>query len=354
MKRKQIVGGIAALVAACYAGAQTPGVVTRVHPGDPDPVPGAKPVAVQAIDTLRGEGLYSILGSRVVNLRVGDKLVDNRYPVTETATDAAGSFNAHLDVAHFLRDGERRALGRPNFAAPGEGGAMTLIYQSATPLRVSVTMQGYDVSGLAIRDFLRTADSTADSTVDSNAAKVGEAKFPAGSMAYLATVSFADDVLVLPRRESFTGAANVKQMVANFSKDIPFCLSYEERGGATPYAMRFHPGGTSGKVSLYIAKLGTVFCAPGEDLVRAEGTWDEKTVGGTRAIVLSFPANVDPLDTGVSPAERDAALVAFIEPTKGAPGVRPGKMYRAGARVADHKYRFNATAAQAIRSAAGI
>jgi hypothetical protein len=228
---------------------------------------------------------------------------------------------------------------------------VTLIYQATTPLRVSVTMQGYDVSGLAIRVFLRNSDSTADS----NAAKVGAAKFPSGSMAYLATVSFAEDVLVLPRRESFTGATNVKQMVANFSKDIPFCLSYEERGGATPYAMRFHPsGGTAGKVSLYIAKLGTVFCAPGENLVRAEGTWEEKTVGGTRAIVLSFPANVDPLDTGVSPAERDAALVAFIEPTKGAPGVRPGKMYRAGARVADHQYRFNATAAQAIRSAAGI
>jgi hypothetical protein len=344
--------GAAAVALSFCVGAQTPGAVTYAHAPDPVVVPGAKPVTVQAIDTLKNDGLFLFTGTRVVNLRIGEKLVDDRYPVTETTTDAAaGAFNSHLDVAHFLRDGERRPIGRPNFAVPEQYGAMTLVYQSASPLRLAVTMQGYDVSGLRIRDFLRTAEAYADPL----AAKVGEAKFPAGSLAYLSTVSFVDDVLVLPRRESFTGAANVKQMVVNFSKEIPFCLSYEERGGAVPYAMRFDPGnGRLGRVDLYAAKLGTVFCAPADNQVRAEGTWEERTVGGTRAVVVSFPANVDPLDTGVSAAEREAALVAFIEPSKGAPGVRPGKFYRAGARVFDHQYRFNSTAAQAIRTALGI
>jgi hypothetical protein len=342
----------AAVALSFCAAAQTPGAVTYTHPTDPTLVPGAKPVMVQAIDTLKGDGLFLISGTRVVNLKIGEKLTDDRYPVTETTTDAAaGAFNGHLDVANFLRDGERRPIGRPNFAVPAQYGSMTLIYQSTNPLRLAVTMQGYDVSGLRIRDFLRTAEAYADPA----AAKAGEARFPAGSLAYLATVSFVDDVLVLPRRESFTGAANVKQMVANFSKEIPFCLSYEERGGAIPYAMRFDPGnGRVGRVDLYAAKLGTVFCAPADSQVRAEGTWEEKTVGGTRAVVVSFPANVDPLDTGVSSVEREAALVAFIEPVKGSPGVRPGKFYRAGARVLDHQYRFNGTAAQAIRAALGL
>jgi hypothetical protein len=109
-----------------------------------------------------------------------------------------------------------------------------------------------------------------------------------------------------------------------------------------------------GRVQLYAAKTGTMFCARANDEVLAEGSWEEATVGGTKAVVLSFGANVDPLDTGVTDVEREAARIAFIEPRKGAPGVRPGKLYRAGAQIADYQYRFNATAAAAIRSILGM
>ena len=84
------------------------------------------------------------------------------------------------------------------------------------------------------------------------------------------------------------------------------------------------------------------------------GEWEERTIAGTRAIVLSFPAQVDPLDTGVSNVERESARIAFVEPTKGLPGVRPGKLYQAGASVYDYQYRFNRTAADAIRQVAGV
>ena len=65
--------------------------------------------------------------------------------------------------------------------------------------------------------------------------------------------------------------------------------------------------------------------------------------------MLSFPAQVDPLDTGVSNVERESARIAFVQPTKGLPGVRPGKLYQAGAKIYDYQYRFNKTAADAIR-----
>jgi hypothetical protein len=303
-------------------------------------------------DVLKGEGIYYFSGTRMVNLRAADKPQGDRYQLVETSTDSSlSSFNGNIDVQHFVRDGERRAIGKPSFAIPAADGTAQLVYQAGNPLHLKVALTQYDVSGLPIRDFLRTPENF----TNPDASRVGEAKFPAGSLAYLTTVRFQDDVLMLPKRESFTGATNTRQMVANFSKETPFCLSYEDRNGARPYAMMFRdPNATSGRVQLYAAKSGTMFCARASEQVLAEGSWEETSIGGTKAVVLSFGANVDPLDTGVTDVEREAARIAFIEPRKGAPGVRPGKLYRAGARIADYQYRFNGTAAAAVQTALGI
>ena len=349
---------IPALVSALFvastpvAQAQTQLATARfIAPQDVEPVPGARPLDMKSIDALRGEGLFYFSGTRVVNLRAGDKPQGDRFPLNEITSELGiGAFNANIDVQNFVRDGERRPIGEPSYAIPAPDGSVQLVYSTTHPLRMAVSIKSYDVSGLAIGDFLRTAENY----TRPEAAKAGGAKFPAGAIAYLADARFADDVLMLPRRESFTGAANVKQMVTNFSKDTPFCLSYEDRDGATPYALHFRGAGAKGKTELFRAKSGTMFCARATEQPVAEGTWEEKMVGGTRAIVLSFGANVDPLDTGVTAVEREAALVAFIEPTKGAPGVRPGKLYRAGARIMDFQYRFNSTAATAIRAALGV
>ena len=349
------IGSFATLIALAspLALAQTPAAVVSPLPQvDVQPVAEAKPIGIVGIDALKGEGLYYFSGTRVANLRISGSPQGNRLPLKETATEAGvGAFNANIDVAHFVRDGERRAVGEPSFAIADPDGGIELVYQSASPLHLKVTLRGYDVSGLPIRNFLRTAGNYAKP----EAARVGDARFPAGSVAYLSTVRFQDDVLMLPRKESFTGASSTRQMVANFSREIPYCLSYEDRSGARPYAMMFRDANAArGRVQLYSAKTGTNFCARAGDEVLAEGTWEEATVGGTKAVVLSFGANVDPADTGVVDVEREAARIAFIEPRKGAPGVRPGKMYRAGARIADYQYRFNGTAAAAIRAALGM
>jgi hypothetical protein len=201
-----------------------------------------------------------------------------------------------------------------------------------------------------MQPFLRTPDNY----LKQEATKVGSATFPPGSVAYLVVARFIDDVLILPARESFTGAGNTAQFVGNFSKQIPYCLSYEDRKGARPYAMLFRPGATKkGAVDLYAAKVGTLFCDRDGAKTLDEGEWEERTIAGTRAVVLSFPANVDPLDTGVTNVERESAKIAFIEPSKGTPGVRPGKLYQAGAKIYDYQYRFNKRAADAVRGALG-
>lgn len=344
---------LALALAAPLAAAQPPSAVVSPLPTpDVKPIAEATPMQVSALDALKGDGIYFFSGTRMVNLRVNGTPQGDRYPLVEKSTDTnVGAFNANLNVQNFVRDGERRPIGQPSFAVPGPDGSVQLTYQSASPLQVKVALKAYDVSGLPMRTFLRTPENF----TKPEAARIGDAKFPSGSVAYLTTVRFQDDVLMLPRQESFTGAANTRQMVANFAKDTPFCLSYEDRNGAKPYAMMFRDASAArGKVQLYAAKSGTMFCARATEEVLAEGTWEEATIGGTKAVVVSFGANVDPLDTGVSEVEREAARIAFIEPRKGAPGVRPGKLYSAGAKIVDFQYRFNATAANALRAGLGL
>lgn len=346
---------VVALALAAGAGAteQSTELQTYGPLKQPRPVRGAKALPNPGLEALQGEGIYLINGTRIANLRAADKPgAENRFALTETTNDAkTGAVHSNIDAGNFVLNGERRPVGRPNFAIPAPDGTVYLIFSGQNPLRVAVTLQAFDVAGQHMQPFLRTPDNY----LKQEAAKVGSATFPAGSVAYLVTARFIDDVLILPARESFTGAASTTQFVGNFSKQIPYCLAYEDRKGAKPYAMLFKPGAAKkGSVELFAAKTGTLFCD--RDGVKAldEGEWEEQTIAGTRAVVLSFPANVDPLDTGVTNVERESAKIAFIEPSKGTPGVRPGKLYQAGAKIYDYQYRFNKTAADSVRSALSV
>lgn len=331
------------------AGAQPSSVIRAAPVVDRGPVEGLTPSNVSALRALGGEGLYSFSGTRVTNLRVRGTAQDNRYPLHEQA-EAAGAFNSHIDVGNFVIDGERVRLSSPNFAIPVPDGSVQVVYGTARPLHLSVRLEAYDVSGKEMQPFLRTPRAHAMQDAD----RAGSQRFPAGSMAYIVHAQFLDDVLVLPSQESFSGAVSTRALLANFSRSIPYCLSYEYRSGARPYALIFRePTAQRGTALLYAAKAGTVFCDKASSQPVAEGRWEEVTVAGTRAVVLSFGAEVDPLDTGVTEAERAAASIAFVEPRKGPPGVRPGKLYRAGAAIVDHQFRFNGTAAGAIRAALG-
>lgn len=352
-KRAKLWFAAAALLAGSAAHAQQEQVPSYGPLKEPVPVPGVKPLTVSAIDALKGDGIFYIHSPKIANMRAAAAPGQgNRHALTETSTDArTGSVNGHIDVGNFVLNGERRPAGRPNFAIPAPDGSAYLLYAAGeNPLRIAMALQAFDVSDMPIQPFLRTPDNYPKP----EAARAGSARFPANSVAYLVVARFVDDVLVLPAKESFTGATDTGQFVGNFSKQIPYCLSYEDRSGARPYAMFFKTGQKAGPVQLFPAKTGTLFCDRTSSEVSAEGTWEERTVGGTKAVVLSFPANVDPLDTGVSNVERESAKIAFIQPTKGTPGVRPGKLYAAGAKIYDYQYRFNKTAADAVLQAIGL
>ena len=220
---------------------------TVVYGPAPKPivVPGAKPIKAPSFDALKGDGLYHFQGTRMSNIRAAATPGEgNRYALTETSSDAnETTLNGQIDVAHAVLNGERRALGRPNFAIPGNDDSVYIVYAGQASLRIAVTLQAYDVSDMWIANFLRTPDNYPKPEAN----KAGNARFPKGSVAYLATARFFDDVLMLPRRESFTGATTTSQFVGNFSKQIPYCLAYEDRQGAKPYAMLFKAMGNAKK-----------------------------------------------------------------------------------------------------------
>ncbi len=96
----------------------------------PRPVQGAKPLPNPGLDALRGDGIYLINGARVANLRAADKPgAENRYALTETTNDAkTGAVHSNIDAGNFVLNGERRPVGRPNFAIPAPDGTIYMIY----------------------------------------------------------------------------------------------------------------------------------------------------------------------------------------------------------------------------------
>jgi hypothetical protein len=139
---------------------------------------------------------------------------------------------------------------------------------------------------------------------------------------------------MLPARESFTGASNTGQFVGNFSKQIPYCLRTKTVKVRKPYAMLFKPGSVKkGSVELYAAKTGTLFCD--REGVQKHWTRDSGKSKRSRArarwCFRSPPTSIR--STPASPtSSAKSAKIAFIEPSKGTPGVRPGKLYQAGAK----------------------
>src|SRR4030095_16276554 len=127
----------------------------------PRPVQGAKPLPTRGLAALRGDGIYLIYGTRVAHLRAADKPgAENRHALTETTNDAKiGAVHSNIDAGNFVLNGERRPVGRPNFAIPAPDGTIYLIYSGQNPLRVAVTLQAFDVAGQHMQPFLRTPDN---------------------------------------------------------------------------------------------------------------------------------------------------------------------------------------------------
>ncbi|MCD8338833.1 MAG: hypothetical protein LUC43_01310 [Burkholderiales bacterium] len=219
-----------------------------------------------------------------------------------------------------------------------------------TPVEVDVKLVPYDVSGMKISEFLRTEGSQ-----DSQAERVGNAKFPQGSIAMKSYSTFNSGEMFLPVTETFTNAKTAPELIKNFSS-VPYCLGYVRREGQRPMGVLFDakqsgPKITRGNYQLVPVRIDTIFCRPNGEPAVASGTWNLVTTNHSSAVVLSIPQNIDKRDFGVKQEENPKLEFAFIAPAKGDNVFRPGRYLAKGSTLEGKRYLFNTTAAMAIQNA---
>ncbi len=361
-------------------------------------VKGAKPISMTTLDAFKGEGVYYFNDREESNFRIGEKTGDNSYTVKETYPEGqkAHGFAWGTNVESIVRSGVSVSADFPRTLTTEADGSVKLYSDSsATPVTLRVKLYAFDVSGQHVFHYLRTRNNYPTQTAGTT-----NAVFPKGSVAYMPQISAVQDEYVVLKPNAFTGAGSVEGFARNFSGSIPYCLSYLPREGFKAYGITFDgaqsgaaanakttykyvtktryvknkkgkkvkqtykvkvpvtttassaaPGNT-GKVSLLPVKTGTVFCQSTSKTPVANGNYTIRTVDGTKGLAVEFPVDVKAPDTGIFELSRNALSIALVEMKRGkTTSVVPGYYLKANLPITDFQYRFNATAAKAVRQA---
>ena len=246
------------------------------------------------------------------------------WTVSETVTQAGERcFTWGQGAVQLIRNSRVLNNEGPMVASRLPDGRILLQNSGQAVFNLAVELRAYNISGKPIRHFLRNGNNQPDSLAWFVPA---DAKFPQGSVAYLATYWLGDDEIVQPSRSAFTGARNLESMVARYTaKTTPYCMSYVSHLEATPYGLSF------------------------ERPVRQRG----KYIQGTRVLELTEDADVPSSDIGIQPINNDGIDVGFAEIVRGNKGqsrlqVVPVRIVRNNQPVTDFRLKFNAAAAQAI------
>lgn len=110
----------------------------------------------------------------------------------------------------------------------------------------------------------------------------------------------------------------------------------------------------NGLVNVYHTKPGTIFCQRSKPDPVAKARWDLRYINGTRTLTVDFPDLIDSLSIGLMTANRGKLLPAFAEertPTGRKTRVIPTAVWLKNERIRDSQYRFNKTAASAVKAA---
>ncbi len=229
------------------------------------------------------------------------------------------------------------------------------------PFNMAIALRAFDISGKPIRHFLRNNNNQPDELAWFMSP---EAKFPDGSVAYITTYWLGDDEIVQPSVSAFTGASTLEKLVAQFSTRSPFCLSYVNHVGATPYGVLFDrplkKGSRRAKLdkgtfSLVAVNSRSIFCEPVEQGRKESGSWSITHIQGTRVLELQPNPDVASSDLGIQPINQHSIGVGFAEVMR--PGasstkltVVPVRIIRNNMPVVDFRLKFNPAAGEAIRT----
>lgn len=346
-----------------------PATFTNIGPRAKPASPRVRSIVMPTVDAFKGDGLWYFDDDSGAQFRITDSIrKNNRYPVVENYSfGKPHGFSWGAGAVGVLRRGRRMPPEVPSGLRP-ERDHVVIEFDNDQGLELHVALEAYDVSGEEIRDYLRNRLN-----MPSNAALfMGEEKFPAGSIAYAATLWVEQDELLAASASAFTGSDTIEAFSKRFTNETPYCLRVLPGENVTPLGLRFEApivkkmvrknkqsrpveAEQKGKVHVYRTKKGTIFCNKAEEAPIAQADWHLRRVNGTRTLTLTFPRSTDPLSIGLLTHNRGKILTAFAEEVVPEENDRrkviPAGLWLKNAKIRDAQYRFNKTAAEAIEAA---
>lgn len=310
-------------------------------PGQPQPLPHIS--TLSAFQT----GVYHFYDQNSSFFKLGKKAGSQYRLVSEFSKGTPRYFSYSMSKDWTVRNGVLQRPSVANVVRPIAGNKVNVIRQGQSS-GLSVELKAYDVSDKSIASYLKLQNGKSTKLSDSVSSWT---KFPAGSVAYVPTLTSLRTEVIVPEVNIFTGQKTVEGFVKAFSGKIPNCLRYEKRSGSQPYAIRFtNRKGNTGNIEIYEAKRGKVFCEVDGPKV-ANGSYKIQTINGTKVLTLNFPQHIDRRDIGIHSSENGALDLAFVEVKKPHPQVLPGRVLHAKRTFTDNQYRFNKVAADSIKNA---
>lgn len=317
------------------------GISVAAVPGDAAPL--AHISTLSAFQT----GVYHFYYQNQSLYKLGKKAGQSYRLITEYSKGAPKYFSYATTQDWTVRNGVLQRPSTPNSARAVAGNKVNIIRQGQSS-GLSVELKAYDVSEQSIAPYLKLQNGK-DTKLSEKVSRW--AKFAPGSIAYEPIITSLRTELIVPQTNIFTGQKTVEGFVKAFSGKIPNCLRYEKRSGSQPYAIRFtNRKGNTGKIEIFQAKRGKVFCEVDGAKV-ADGSYKIQTINGTKVLTLDFPKHIDRRDIGIHSSESGALDFAFIEVKKPHAQVLPGRVLHAKHTFTDNQYRFNKTAAESIQKA---
>ncbi len=343
---------------------------SNVGASAPLALPAAARLDISALQALSGEGMVFFDDNKASRLYiVQDKASKDQYLVKENfSTGAVHGLPWGNGAEALLYDGVAVKPENILYAQSARDGHLVVSYGDHPNMSINMKIEAFDVSGLLVREFLRTRGNQPTLSASFVSA---DRKFPKGSVAYAMTLWVDKDEVLVPNLKGFTGTDTIADFSRRFSSNTPYCLRFLQGNVVQPMGMAFKEpisvktekvkGKTveadqSGRVSLYAAKKNTVFCGRERDEELAQANWTLSSINGTRVMEFDFPGNVPAASFGMTEENRHhlgTGIAEMIVSENGAKQTRavPVYVWHKGAPVRDSQYRFNSIAAKAVQDA---
>lgn len=325
-------------------------------------------IAVDAVAALT-EGMHAYYDTHRSTFALQDA-GNGKWNVTETTQEPGERlFTWGKGAVQIIRNGRVMANEGPMVASLLPDGRILLQNSGKAVFNLALVLRAFDISGKPVRQLLRNGNNQPDTLAWFIP---GEARFPKGSVAYLATYWLGDDELVMPSSSAFTGANRLENLVTRYAvRKAPYCISYLSHLDSTPYGLTFKPAESTkrvksarsaapqqGRFELTPVQRSNMFCEKLPEAAPKGGSWKIGRIQSTRVMELTEDANVESADMGIQPINSAAVDIGFAEVMRANGGrsrlqVVPVRIIRNNEPVTDFRLQFNPTAAQAIDAVLG-